>query len=614
MKGYDPQRQKVLATQARVVVFALVGLLVAAFFRAQVSRSSDWLLRSESNRLRSLTLPAPRGIIRDRTGRPVADNIPGYSVSILRAQTDSMLATLERLREYMEIGSERFEDLREQVRAGGGRSVLVSVDASFDEVAAMEERRAAFSHLLIETRPKRRYPGGEIGAHVVGSVGEINEAELESPEYEGVEPGRIVGRTGLEAQYDSLLQGQPGLRFVEVDATGRIVGSFRGIRTLTEEPGSDIDLHIDLGLMEWIHRIFPEGKGGSVVVLDVETGGVLALYSAPAYDPNVFAGSVDPAEWNRLARDPATPLYHRAVMGTYPPGSPWKLATAAIALETGAITPAERMPVPCTGSFRFGNRVARCWDEEGHGSLNLAEAIQHSCNVFFYQAGLEVGLEQLLERSNRMGFGDQCGIDLPNQATGTFPEDVSFWEERFGARATQGEVLNLAIGQGPNDQSPLKMAQFMLALARDGSAPPPTLYQSAPAEAAWRLEVSEESLAAIREGMRLVMGPGGTAYGSSLEHFEILGKTGTAQSVPGRETHAWFTGMAGRFGQSPEIVVVALVEYGGSGSTVAAPLAAKTADYFLRGEYGIPRDTIQTLMEYYGVGRSTRTWVVREGR
>lgn len=614
MKGYDPQRQKVLATQARVVVFALVGLLVAAFFRAQVSRSSDWLLRSESNRLRSLTLPAPRGIIRDRTGRPVADNIPGYSVSILRAQTDSMLATLERLREYMEIGSERFEDLREQVRAGGGRSVLVSVDASFDEVAAMEERRSAFSHLLIETRPKRRYPGGEIGAHVVGSVGEINEAELESPEYEGVEPGRIVGRTGLEAQYDSLLQGQPGLRFVEVDATGRIVGSFRGIRTLTEEPGSDIDLHVDLELMEWIHHIFPEGKGGSVVVLDVETGGVLALYSAPAYDPNVFAGSVDPAEWNRLAGDPATPLYHRAVMGTYPPGSPWKLATAAIALETGAITPAERMPVPCTGSFRFGNRVARCWDEEGHGSLNLAGAIQHSCNVFFYQAGLEVGLEQLLERSNRMGFGDQCGIDLPNQAAGTFPEDVSFWEERFGARATQGEVLNLAIGQGPNDQSPLKMAQFMLALARDGSAPPPTLYQSAPAEAAWRLEVSEESLAAIREGMRLVMGPGGTAYGSSLEHFEILGKTGTAQSVPGRETHAWFTGMAGRFGQSPEIVVVALVEYGGSGSTVAAPLAAKTADYFLRGEYGIPRDTIQTLMEYYGVGRSTRTWVVREGR
>lgn len=614
MKGYDPRKQKSLATRARVVVFALLALLVGAFFRAQVSRSSDWLLRSESNRLRSLTLPAPRGIIRDRTGRPMADNIPGYSVSILPAEPDSMIVTIERLREHMEIGDDQFRRLEEQARLGGPRPLLVSVDASFDEVAAMEERRTAFPQLLIETRPKRRYPAGEVGAHVVGSVGEINEAELELPQYDGVEPGRIIGRTGLEAQYDEMLQGTPGLRYVEVDAAGRIVGSFRGIRTLTEEPGSDIDLNVDLELMEWIDHIFPDGKSGSVVVLDAETGGVLALYSAPAYDPNFFVGVVDPADWDRLTTDPATPLYHRAVMGTYPPGSPWKLATAAIALETGAITPTERMPVPCTGSFRFGNRVARCWDEEGHGSLTLAEAIQHSCNVFFYQAGLKVGLEQLLERSIRMGFGDQCGIDLPNQANGTFPGDVSFWDERFGAPATEGEVLNLAIGQGPNDQSPLKMAQFILALASDGSAPPPTLYRSAPAEAAWRLEISEESLAEIREGMRRVMGPGGTAYLSSLEHFEVFGKTGTAQSLPGRETHAWFTGMAGRFDEPPRIVVVAIVEFGGSGSAVAAPLAAKTADYFLRGEYGIARDTVQTLREYYEAGRSTRGWADREGR
>ena len=614
MKGYDQQTQKNRAAVARVLVFVLLGLLVGAFFRVQVSRSSDWLLRSESNRLRSLTLVAPRGIIRDRTGRPMADNVPGYSVSILPAQTDSMLATLHRLHEHMEIGEERFAALEEQVRAGGNRPVVVSVDASFDDVAALQERRTAFLQLLIETRPKRRYPAGAVGAHIVGSVGEINEAELELPEYEGAEPGRLVGRSGLEAQYDALLQGKPGLRYVEVDATGRIVGSFRGIRTLTEEPGSDIDLNVDLELMEWIHHIFPEGKGGSVVVLDVETGGVLALYSAPAFDPNVFAGVVDPEEWDELQRDPTTPLYHRAVMGTYPPGSPWKLATAAIGLETGAVTPTERMPVSCTGSFRYGDRVYRCWEEEGHGSLTLAGAIQHSCNVYFYQLGIKIGLEQLLVRSNRMGFGDASGIDLPNQATGIFPHDLSFWEERFGARATEGEVLNLAIGQGPNDQSPLKMAQFILALARDGSAPPPTLYRDAPSEAAWRIETSQESLEAIRDGMRQVMGPGGTAYLSSLEHFEILGKTGTAQSLPGRETHAWFAGMAGRFDEAPEIVVVVLVEFAGGGAVVAAPLAAKTADYFLRGEHGIPRDTVQTLLEHYNAGRSTQPWILREGR
>lgn len=614
MKAYDPQMQKTLATRARVAVFVLLGLLTGAFFRSQVSGSSDWLLQSESNRMRSLTLPAPRGIIRDRAGRPMADNIPGYSVSILPSEPDSMLSTLNRLREHLEIGDERFRRLAEQVASGGPRPVLVSVDASFDAVAAMEERGTAFPRLLIETRPKRRYPAGEGGAHILGTVGEVNEAELNSPEFEGVEPGRIVGRSGIEAQYDPVLQGQPGTRFVEVDAVGRIVGSFRGVRTMPEEPGSDIELNVDLGLIEWIHHIFPEGGRGAVVVLDVATGGVLALESFPSYDPNVFAGVVDPAEWNRLAGDQDTPLYNRAIMGTYPPGSPWKLATAAIGLETGAITPTDRMPVACTGAFRFGNRIARCWDEEGHGSLDLPGAIANSCNVYFYQLGLSIGLEQLLARSNRMGFGDQCGIDLPSEGRGIFPQGVEFWEERYGYRATQGEVLNLAIGQGPNSQSPLKMAQFLVAIARDGSAPAPTLNRAAPAEEAWRLDVSEESLAEIRSGMSRVMAPGGTAYMSSLEYFEMLGKTGTAESGEGRETHAWFTGMAGRFGGPPEIVVVVLVEFAGTGSAVAAPLAAKTADYYLRGEYDIPRDTIQTLREYLAAGRSTEAWAGRQGR
>lgn len=609
-----PQAQKALATRARVGVFIVLGLLAGAFFRSQVSRSSDWLLQSESNRLRSLTLPAPRGIIRDRTGQPMADNIPGYSVSILPTEPDSMLATLNRFREHLEIDEDRFQRLAERVQAGGPRPVLVSVDAPFDAVSAMEERRTAFPQLLIEARPKRRYPAAEVGAHIVGTVGQINEAELNSPEYEGVEPGRIVGRSGIEAQYNPTLQGQPGIRFVEVDAAGRIVGSFRGVRTRREEPGSDIELNVDLDLMKWIHHIFPSDKSGAVVVLDVNTGGVLALESFPAYDPNVFAGVVDPAEWSLLDRDPEKPLYNRAIMGTYPPGSPWKLAAAAIGLETGAITPADRMPVPCTGTFTYGNRTWRCWREEGHGSLDLAGAIANSCNVYFYQLGLSIGLAQLLDRSNRMGFGGQCGIDLPGEGTGDFPYGVEYWEERRGYRATEGEVLNLAIGQGPNAQSPLKMAQFLVAIARDGSAPAPTLYRDAPRQEAWRLDVSEESLGEIRNGLRQVMQPGGTAYMSSLEYFEVLGKTGTAESGDGRETHAWFTGMAGRFGGPAEIVVVVLVEFAGGGSEVAAPIAAKAADYYLRGRYDIPRDTIQTLREYQFTGRSTAAWVERQRR
>ena len=483
-------------------------------------------------------------------------------------------------------------------------------------MAALEERRSIFPRLLIESRPKRRYPAGEVGAHVIGYVGEINEDELEAREDEGAEPGWIVGRSGVEAQHESTLQGRPGTRYVEVNAEGRIVGPFAGVPRVTEEPGADIRLSLDLELMEWIHHIFPDSLNGSVVALDVETGGVLALYSAPSFDPNVFAGVVDRAEWHRLVEDPGSPLYHRAVMGKYPPGSPWKLATAAIALELGVVTPTRRMPVSCRGSFVFGNRTYRCWKEEGHGSLALAAAIQHSCNVYFYQLGVQIGLQRMLEAGNRMGFGARCGIDLPQEAKGNFPEGFGYWERRYGYEPREGEAVNLAIGQGPNEQTPLKMAQFLVAIARDGSAPAPSLYRpptGAPNDAGWRLNISAGHLEHIREGMRRVTRQGGTAYRSSLEHFDLLGKTGTAQSGGDRPNHAWFTGMAGTYGAAPEIVVVALVEFGGSGSGVAAPVVAKAADFYLRGKHGIPRDTIQTLGEYVLAGRST-AWAHRPGR
>ena len=584
---------------------ALLGLLAAVFFRAQVYRSSEWVLQADSNRLRPLTLPAPRGTIRDRAGRPLADNVPGYSVSILSASRDSMMSSLNRVRDHLEIGERRLERALQEIEDRSPRPVLLSVDASFEAVAALEERSSVFPRVLIETRPKRRYPAGAVGAHVVGSVGEINQQELESEQFEGAEPGLIVGRSGIEWQYERVLQGRTGVRYVEVDASGRIVGSHRGFRRVEEEPGGDLDLHLDLDLMEWIHHIFPEGMAGSVVALDVETGGVLALYASPSYDPNVFAGEVDQEEWRRLINDPTSPLFNRAITARYPPGSPMKLVTALIGLETGVIGPADRMPVACGGGYVYGGRLWRCWEPEGHGSLDLADAIKHSCNVYFYQVALRIGFHRMLERVNRMGFGGTCGVDLPGEAAGAYPEGPEYWVRRYGYSPREGEVLNLAIGQGPIAQTPLMVAQYFLAIARDGSAPSPTLYRDAPAKDGFRFEVPEENLEVIREGLRRVTQQGGTAYLSSLEHFELLGKTGTAQSVGGRPPHAWFAAMAGPRGGLPEVVVVALVEFGESGSGAAAPLVAKAADFHLRGKHGMPRDTIQTLREYFEAGRST---------
>ncbi len=604
MRLDHPISRRNRARGAYLVVGILMGILLLSFFRAQVLRSDDWALQSESNRLRPLPVPAPRGTVFDREDRVLADNVPGYSVVLLPRSRDSIQAALERLQPYLNLSDGRVEYLMERVRLHPRRPLVVKVNAEFQEASALEERRSEFPGLYLEMRPRRRYLAGEALAHVLGYLGEITGQELEDARFQDYEPGMIVGKDGIERHYEADLQGEPGVRYVEVDATGRIVGSFGGGVARGAEPGTDLRLNIDLELQEWVHRIFPDSMAGAVVALDVEDGGILALYSAPTFDPNDFVGGIAQDRWDVLSRNPRQPLFNRATLGLYPPASTWKLAAAAIALDLGVVDPHETMPVPCTGGMWFGNRYFRCWDPEGHGEVDLYGAIRHSCDVYFYQLGLRVGLFRMLEEGTRIGFNQRCGVDLPSEARGIFPADSAYWVENFGYRPTEGEVLNLALGQGPNSQTPLKMAQFYLAIARDGSAPAPRLYRGEGGEVAegWSLELTREALEVMRDGLRTVMEPGGTAYGSSLEHWDIMGKTGTGQNPQG-EDHAWFAGIAGPRGGDPEIVVVALVEHGESGSRVAAPIVAKTADFFLRERYGIPIDSIQTLNEHYYFGR-----------
>jgi penicillin-binding protein 2 len=591
------------AKGALVMVALLMGALGLAFFRAQVLRASDWRLQSDSNRLRALALPAPRGTLFDRNDNVLADNVPGYAVVLLPAHRDSIRARMERLAPHLDLAPARVERLLEQQRALPRQPFTVKVNASFQEVSLLEERRDGFPGLELQMRPRRRYLAGEALAHVLGSLGEVSPQELESPAFAGYQPGWIVGKDGIERQYEQLLQGAQGYRLVEVDALGRIVGPFEGPTAQTPaEPGVDLQLNIDLDLQQWIHRIFPEGMTGAVVALDVSDGGILALYSAPVFDPNDFVGGISPERWEALNTDPARPLFNRAVQGRYPPGSTWKLATAAMAIDLGVVRPDETMPIPCTGGMQYGNRYWRCWKPEGHGYLDMEGALGHSCNVYFYQLGLRIGLHRMLEEGVKIGLDERCGVDLPVEAQGRFPRDLGFWERTFGLRPTEAEVLSLAIGQGPNEQTPLKIAQFYVAIARDGSAPPPRLLKGDSADSGgWTLDLSREALEVLREGLKGVLLPGGTAHLSSLEHWDLMGKTGTAQNPP-HPSHAWFAGIAGPRDGDPEIVVVAIVEFGESGSTVAAPLVAKTADYYLRRKYGIPIDTIQTLGEHYRTG------------
>lgn len=592
------------AQGAYIVLVLGLGVLAFAFFQTQVLRTSAYALQSDRNRLRPLPVPAPRGTIYDRNGEIVAENVPGYTLSILPAPRDSVRAKLERLAPILDLTPSSIESLLRRHDKLPGQPLLVASDLTFEQVSAIEERRPILGGVYIEMSPKRRYPAGEAVAHLVGYVSEISESELAMPEFEGYAPGQLIGKAGLERQYESLLSGKQGVRYVEVDAYGRIVGEFRPEQRVAPIPGNDLRLHLDLDLQRWIARIFPDSMRGAVAAVEPRTGHVLALYSNPSFDPNLFVGGVPPDVWRSLNNDPARPLLNRATAGTYPPGSTFKVVTAAIAMELGVLRADEYMPIPCRGGMQYGNRYFRCWERVGHGALTLADAIQKSCNVYFYQVGLKIGLERLLSEGVRLALAAKSGVDLPVERAGTFPDGPEWYERRWGWRPSQAEVLSLAIGQGAYDQSPLRMAQLYAALAADGRVPAPRIAATeVPYEREeWNLHLSESTLGAIREGLRRVTLPGaGTAGLSALEHWDWRGKTGTSQNPHGKD-HGWFTGIAGPKGGEAEIAVAVIIEAGEHGST-AAQYAAKIADYYLRRKYGMATDTIQTLREHLWTGR-----------
>ncbi len=568
-----------------LLALVLVGL-TTQFFRIQVLKYTTYALRSDENRIRALPIPAARGTIFDRDGKVIAENVPGYSITVLPASADSLRVVLRELATILGQSDEKLEGLVSSYRQHPNRPVIVESDASFAEVSAIEERRAYLpGGIVIEAAPKRYYSTGPLLAHVLGYVGEISDAWLELPEFEGYEPGRIVGKTGVERVYEQTLAGTPGIRYVEVNALGRIVGEFRGRDPLPAIPGRDLVLNIDLDLQQRTAELFPDTMAGAVVALEPKSGAVLAMYSAPSYDPNVFVGKFEPADWRALNTDPGRPLFNRAVSAAYAPGSTFKLVMAGVAMREGEATVETTMPIPCRGALMYYGRVFHDWTAAGHGSLDLRGAIRHSCDVYFYQLGLKIGLNRLLADVPEFGFGRPTGIDLPSEITGIFPPDTAWYTRRYGRRGwTNSVVLNLAIGQGENAQSPLKMAQFFAALAADGVLPTPRIARDGPvAEPPGRLPLDEESLAVLRDALVAVVNePGGTARGSRLRNWTLAGKTGTAQNPHG-EDHAWFIGFAPA--EDAAIVAAVIVEAGGHGSSAAAPIVSRLIQHYLDKRY-----------------------------
>jgi len=563
---------------ARTGVWIVLGIMVMAFFRTQILGHGKYQLQSETNRLRPIPLPAPRGVIYDRNGHVLAENVPGYTVSLLPGSEANLRSTLARIASIANIDSVEIERVLQRARRAPYQPALVLGNAPFTVVSALEERRVAIPGLLIQAEPKRYYPDTGVVAHLIGYIGEVTEIERTTRRFATVRLGGLVGKYGLEREYDDTLRGSEGIHFVEVSARGQMVREADAAANLAPVPGTDLHTTIDLDLQRYISRTFPAGQRGAVMALNPNTGEVLALYSAPGFDPNAFVGGISTSYWRSLNESAAHPLLDRAIQARYPPGSTWKLAVAAMALKRGIVGPRSHMPIPCRGGLQYGNRFFRCWDAHGHGDLTLTEAIAQSCDVYFYQLGIKLGVTSLLEDGNDWGFRGRTGIDLPDEISSEFPTGPEYYDRLYGPRRwTSAVALNLAIGQGENAQTLVQMVRLYQQLASDGRVRTPFVVRraAAPGTSA-SLDLNPDQLAILRRAMIAVVEEG-TARSGRLTGLQIAGKTGTAQNPHGA-SHGWFIGFAPA--EKPEIVVGAIIEFAQHG-TAAIPIVSRTIAHYL---------------------------------
>lgn len=572
-----------------VIRIGYLQLIMSGYFREL----------SESNRLRSLPIEPYRGLIFDRNGELLAHNIPGFHLSVILEDLKNKESTIKRVSELTGISE---NDIKTRLSARKDTypfaPVRIKENISRKEVAVIEANKLDIPGVVIEAVSRREYRHGNMASHLLGYVGEITQNQLDNFEDDSVYPGITVGQDGIEKTHDPILRGTAGYKQVEVDAYGHEMNVF-GVR----EPvrGNDIYLAIDANLQ----RIAEDALGnesGAVVAVDTTNGDILVMASHPTYDHNLLSNRLYAKEWEALVNDPSKPLNNRAIQGVYPPGSVFKIVTAAAVIETNTVDPEDK--IFCKGGLQFGRRFYRDWKAAGHGSVALHRAIVESCDVYFYKAGIALGVDRIADYALRLGLGSQTGIDLPSEKAGLIP--TTSW--KLSARGEEwiaGETLSIAIGQGYVLTTPVQLAMLISSVANSGVRYQPNTvwavkdrlngekYRFPPAEIG-RVEINEETFQILRDALRgVVHEQGGTGGIARSAIAEIGGKTGTAQVIAMKpnmskallkekrfKDHALFVAFAPV--SEPKIAVAVIVEHGGKGSAAAAPIAKKIIEGYLK--------------------------------
>lgn len=559
----------------RRLVALLLGLfllLILRLVQLQILQGPRYARLSDRNRIREILLPAPRGRIFDRDGKVLAETKPSFTCTVV--PTELAPGTLALLAQLLEIPA---NELEARIRPVARYTAPVNIkrNLSIDEVARIEENNFRLEGVHIRVDPIRSYPNGAPYAHLIGHIGEVTDAELQADT--SLRRLDYVGRSGIELGYERFLRGRNGHVYVEVDARGQELGLLPEGGSRDPVPGYDLHLTVSDRLQCLAYRLLRSYQRGAAVGIDVRTGDILCLVSYPAFDPNLFLGRINSASWESLTNNQSKPFYNRAVTSCYPPGSTIKPLIALGALNDGTISRTTRFTL-CAGSYKYGNRIFRC--NGTHGSLDVIGAITYSCNVYFYQLALTVGLDRLTSFMRDCHLGQLTGIDIPGEKPGIIP-DRTWLNRRYGKGGWgAGSVLNFGIGQGEIQVTPLQLASAYAALAADGIRCRPHVVAriDSAGHAVFRRKIEREpmpfadqNIAIIKQAMTRVV-EHGTATSARLNEVTVAGKTGTAQNPP-RQDHAWFVGYAPA--DAPEVAFAVIVENAGHGAAIAAPIVGQ---------------------------------------
>ncbi|MGM0417297.1 MAG: penicillin-binding protein 2 [Thermodesulfobacteriota bacterium] len=574
------------------IAFLFIG---ARLFWLQVIHGEKFRQLSLNNRIRLQRLAPSRGLIFDRNNTTIVDNRPAFNLKVVPGDVDSLKTLMEKLENYVEIDKETFEKLKQALRYTPFKPFTVASDIKRETVALIESNQYSLPGTYISVEPKREYIYPGTASHVIGYLGEADTKFIKARPETPFRSGDNVGRAGIEKKYEDFLRGKYGGAQVEVNARGKVM---KVLDEVEAEPGNNIVLTLDFEIQKYAMELLGD-KTGAVVAMIPDTGEIICMASSPAFNENSFITGLSTKEWKKLANDPNRPLQNKAIQGEYPPGSIYKMIPALAGLEEGIVEQDDTFY--CSGRYFYGDRFFKCWNDYGHGNINLKDSIIQSCDVYFYKLGNKLGIDKLAEYARMFGMGKKTGIELDNEEKGLVPDSV--WKrQRFNSSWQGGETLSVVIGQGYNLVTPLQMAVMTSALANGGEIVKPLLVkkiQSSKGEVIKRIEkekidvldIKEESLELVRESMRDVVNtPVGTAFSARSDLVEISGKTGTAQVVSSLKykenmgkiknwlPHAWFTAYAPS--ENPGIAVTVLVEHGDHGSTSAAPIAKKIIEKY----------------------------------